>query len=239
MISGLSQYLDEAYLAIEGWVETEALWVLEQVSDFQKESQIDGGFCEIGVHHGRFFIAMEHLCSPGQRGLAMDIFDMQDLNIDRSGSGSLDQFRMNIEKYAKDASRIFTAKCDSTTAEARKIIEDFGCLFRLFSVDGGHTFQHIVADLGVAEARLANGGAVFVDDYCNPGFPGVTEGLIVYLRNGGSLTPVCAAGGKMLLTTISYAERMRQFLAKRLESRPVRTRLTGLCGYPYLVYRKL
>jgi len=238
MSARLQEYIDAGYTSVEGWLDREILSLLPVLDEFQQKHRIVGDFCEIGVHHGRLFFALANLCS-GSDGLALDVFDDQQLNIDRSGHGNRAIFESGIQQYCPDPARIRVEKVDSTDIRARELLQ--GSAFRLFSVDGGHTVQHLINDLSLADATLVNGGFVLVDDYCSPGFPGVTEGLILYLQRGGRLLPVCAAGGKMILTTLSFAAHAQAFLAARLResAQKYRIRETALCGHKYLVYRKL
>ena len=58
---------------------------------------LPGGVVEIGVYHGKFFIAMNGLITdPSVRSVAVDLFESQDLNIDSSGRGDADAFRANL-----------------------------------------------------------------------------------------------------------------------------------------------
>jgi len=79
---------------VQGWLKPQALLTVEYYCDnFLKDASFDT--LEIGVHHGKFFIGLERLTPVGNSAFAADLFDMQELNIDKSGKGSLAAFKKN------------------------------------------------------------------------------------------------------------------------------------------------
>ncbi len=135
---------------------------------------------------------------------------------------------------------VFVSKLDSTDSATLSFVKSLERRFRFFSIDGGHTVQYLLSDLRIAEETLSNGGFVLVDDYCSPGFPGVAEGIIGYLQRGGRLLPVCAAGGKLIMTTLSYRDMAQQHIRGALKASGLyRSRDTPslLCGYPYIYFK--
>jgi hypothetical protein len=234
----LLRYLEGAFARIEGFVTREAVWMLDTVAEFQEARTVAGGFLEIGVHHGRFLLALEHAARPAEAGVALDVFGDQFLNIDKSGGGRRDLFEAHLASFALEPSRVRIEQGDSTDAALRARLAAGGAVFRLISIDGGHTAGHAASDLRLAEAVAAPGAAVILDDFFNAGFPGVTEGLALYLSAGGTLRPVGVVGGKMLLAPLSWAEAMRKALRLRMdEAGCFRTREPTFFGHGYLFGR--
>jgi len=234
----LQRYLAGPCDAVEGFVSREAVWLLDVAAQFQEEAGIAGGFFEIGVHHGRFLLALEHAARPGEPGLAVDVFGDQALNIDKSGAGRRDLFEAHLRHHAIEGGRVRIEQGDSTEAALRARIAASGQVFRLISVDGGHTAGHAASDLRLAEACAAAGAVVFLDDYFNAGFPGVTEGLAQYLIAGGTLRPVGVVGGKMILAPLSWADRLRKALRARMdEAACFRIREPSFFGHSYVYGR--
>ena len=71
---------------VGGWIEPGALAGQRSSTGCSLKPELADRVAEIGVHHGqRFFIALCLLRRPGERALAIDIFDDQHLNVDNSG----------------------------------------------------------------------------------------------------------------------------------------------------------
>ena len=58
---------------------------------------------EIGVHHGQFFIALNQLIPSNFTSYAIDVFDNQQLNIDKSGEGNKSKFIENLRNFDRHA----------------------------------------------------------------------------------------------------------------------------------------
>jgi hypothetical protein len=75
--------------------------------------------------------------------------------------------------------------------------------FRLFSVDGGHTFDHVVKDLAFAQDTLAQGGVIMAEDYMHSHWPAVTEGVHHFITGGARVKPFLHTGNKLFLCLAS------------------------------------
>lgn len=212
----LTEYRAHAFLEVGGWVAEQAVDALEVVTEFHDAHGITGDAMEIGVFQGRFFLALMAALRGEEVAVAVDIFDQQVLNIDRSGHGSELQaaFTSNINRFAAapDMARILPA--DSMCIRPGTIrTQSTTGVFRLISVDGGHTAEHVMNDLGLAADLIAPGGVVFLDDFHSPHWPGVFEGFVRYMANANrNLAPVLFAGNKLLLTTISHQPMLLDFI---------------------------
>ncbi len=171
-------YFTGEHQDVSGWVAPGALSFLLALNQFQHELQIGGSVCEIGVHHGRYFIALANLLENCEFAVGYDIFGMQEKNVDKSGCGDFEIAQQNILKHF--SSTTSTAKlvvADSLKLTSREILDQCTQQVRLFSVDGGHTEYHAVNDLCLAQEVIADGGVIIVDDFYNPDWPGVAEGM--------------------------------------------------------------
>jgi hypothetical protein len=234
MEAALRRYERDAYPAIEGWLHRNVLWALNGVADFHAQRGIIGAGCEIGVHHGRFFLAIENVTPPESPCYALDVFEQQELNVDRSGKGSLSVFQRHVSDFAKSKDRVIVKQLDSTSAEARKFFRSIEGTVSLFSVDGGHTRAHAAADLRSAESVLCGGGVVFLDDYFNPDWPGVIEGLLAYLSGTHTLVPIMAIGGKLMMAGVSDAPALvGHFKPLFAADTSLRAKMTIFGGYSY------
>ena len=87
---------------IEGWLSWHDFAIIRTLIEEQNEH--GGAIVEIGVHHGKSFIAMA--ASALDRKLyAIDVFTDQSANIDYSGRGDRDHFLENIERVGIARSR--------------------------------------------------------------------------------------------------------------------------------------
>ncbi len=237
--AALERYLKEGFPQVHGWGKTSLYWPLTRLNDFHLEANIRGGIGEIGVHHGRSFIGIHNLKRPEEKTLALDVFDLEHLNIDKSGKGNLEAFRKNIDQWCVHPDKVVIMKADSialTMADALRIRDNFGG-FRFFSIDGGHSPEHTVHDFQLAEEIVNNGGILLLDDYFNPDWHGVIEGVAyLFMNRKPRFVPFMYTGGKHFFTTISYHahyfEMMKKWAAESLPG--VRTKTVKMYGYDVL-----
>ena len=231
----LNRYVIDWASKIEGYGSADVLGVMLPIlNSFQLAKSIEGHIGEIGVHHGRLFLAMDALRRDGERSIAVDVFGDQALNIDGSGAGNRAIFEQHVASVSHDPEGIMIFEGDSLSTQFHAWMRDNGLRFRIFSVDGGHTAQHAINDLKVAETYLAQGGAVLLDDFFNPAFPGVTEGLYRYLDNRPPLVPVCTVSSKLILSSISFAAPLREHIRSSFAKSGRRARPTNISGHDSL-----
>jgi len=158
-----------------------------------------GAVAEIGVHHGRLFIALQLLVPTGTPAVAIDLFEDQAENIDRSGQGDRERFEENVRRWGDwDSVRVHSVNSRNVTPADLTAWSDGP--IRLFSVDGGHVADLVASDLRLAESCLAQGGIVAVDDVFNPEWPGVVVGTLAHLQGGSGLLPFAVAFDKVWFT---------------------------------------
>jgi hypothetical protein len=197
---------------VRGWVDPESLDVLRVVRDVQDAAGVTGSVAEIGVHHGRLFIGLQLLAPAGTPAVAIDLFDNQIENADGSGKGDRARFESNVRRWGDWSSARVHAinSLEVTAADLEAWAEG---KIRLFSVDGGHQAEVVASDLQLAEACLAVGGVIAVDDVFNPEWPGVVDGTLSHLNGGSRLVPFAVAFDKAWFTdSCEAAERYRSGL---------------------------
>jgi len=193
--------LREGHREVEGWIEPGALAMTTLLDRLQVAAGVRGGLAEIGVHHGRYFIALRLLARPGERSLALDIFEDQHLNVDRSGEGSRERLTANLTRHSGSLDGVEILKADSLTVRPEHVLQRLGGPVRIFSVDGSHTAIHTESDIRLAAAVLAPGGVVIVDDIFNPEWPGVLAGVEAFFhgKDCQGLVPIIATDNKLIL----------------------------------------
>jgi Methyltransferase domain len=186
----------------------------------QERDGIRGNVAEIGVHHGKLFILLYLLTKADERGVAIDLFSLQHLNIDRSGKGNLARFLTNLRCHA-DTDRVIVHEGDSTALDGAMLVRLGGGPFRLISIDGGHTAEITLADLRTAESALAPGGVVILDDCFNESWPGVSEGVHRYFSESPAVVPFAIGGNKVLFcraaSVATYVDALRAAVPKRVD----------------------
>jgi len=225
--------LEGGHRCIEGWVTDEALGAVVSFNALQQRRGVSGHVCEIGVHHGRYAIALSLLRGNGERTLAIDVFDKQELNVDRSGKGDLGIFKSNVEAWLGHDHDVGILQGDSLTISGADIVRELQGRVRLFSIDGCHTCAHTLNDLRIAEECLADGGLVILDDFLNPAWPGVLEAVVRYLdhRDGGSkLAPIGYGNNKFYLTTPGSEASYGEQIANTFPSHLQQFKHVRLCG---------
>lgn len=236
----LENYFRIARGNIEGWAQPRLHQSLVAVQELHDLHQITGGTVEIGVHHGKFFLALGCLRRPDEPWLAVDLFEEQAQNIDGSGRGDLEKFNSNLLMVHGDCRPPAILKGDSTVlrqSDYRSALE--GSDARLFSVDGGHTAEHAMNDLRIASELVCNGAVVFLDDFFNEFWPGVNEGFYRYMSVANTnLCPFAFCANKLFLTTLAYHRAYFEYFRNRFKtSEDQRVKRVKICGFDVLALR--
>lgn len=211
--STLEAYVQDGLNEVEGWCgSVESVLHLGHLASLQEDCDEYGAF-EIGVHRGRYLIALHAMCAPGTRSLGLDLFEGdQEKNVDQSGHGDATITRGNIDNFAREPNLIDLRYGDSlaiTDPEIQAIKEEFGG-FRISSVDGGHTPIHVFRDTMTAAALSAPGGLISIDDFFHTNFPGVTEGIYRLLDSKAQpFVPLMVNRKKLILCHLSYLQTYR------------------------------
>jgi len=193
-----AKYLRGGISRVLGWLNPSTATYLSSLEVLQRVLGIAGDVCEIGVYHGKSFLCLALGLPLQERAVAIDVFEDQQLNVDRSGRGDREVFEAALAEHGA-GNNVVILKGDSRQLENNGFVAE-GRRFRLFSIDGGHTAEITRNDLLVAERTVVDRGAVVLDDYLNQHWLGVITGLFRYWELGGTLVPTAALPGKLLLT---------------------------------------
>ncbi|MEU0495638.1 class I SAM-dependent methyltransferase [Mycobacterium sp. NPDC006124] len=213
MKHSFSRYQTVGYRFVTGFLEAGNLPVLAALDDMQREREVKGAIAEIGVHHGRLFIALHLLQRGSGTSVAIDLFGDQELNTDNSGKGDLGKFADNVALWST-MDGLVLHQGDSTKLTSDVLREKAGGPVRLFSVDGGHTEEVVYSDMRLAEETLADGGILIADDIFNQQWPGVAVGTMKYMADGAKLAPFAIGFNKVFFSQPEHCDVYR----KELES---------------------
>jgi len=202
----------EGHKDIDGWLSSESLTFVKALADFQNKNAIKGNVAEIGVYHGRFFVALCLMLNIGEKALAIDVFEDQEFNLDHSGKGDYLEFTENIKKKLGTLRHLEIVKSDSIKVNANTIHSILGTNnIRLFSVDGCHTAGHTLHDLQLASQVLSRDGVIILDDFHNEQWPGVEKGLMQFLDENEFFSPFAYGFNKLYLTTNAHIDNYKKY----------------------------
>lgn len=232
-LDALNDYLRTGIHEVDGWCIPQlfqTIWPLAQ--------QIgDGPIAEIGVYEGKFFIA---LCKTfgqdaGQKATAIDVFDMQEFNLDKAGVGKKDVLLENLKKHGLPLDQVECIQTDSLALkqqDAADFVQRRG-LVNFFSVDGCHEVTHTMHDVEFAMQVTAHHGVIAVDDYNNINWPGVQEAISrMYLSRNFPFVPLAVTSNKLLLCGLSYHARYMKAIEVYLKKHPnTKVKLNQRFGY--------
>lgn len=232
-------YINKGQNQVEGWLDEIAIITTKIINDYQINKSIQGYLGEIGIHHGKFFILLYNLLRENEKGVAIDLYDNQNDNIDHSGKGNLKIFKSNISKHTKGDKSLEIVKSDSIKLTGKIIFDKFNNTFRIFSVDGGHTREVTAHDLKTANDILTQkGGVVILDDYFNEWWPGVSEGTNAFFYNEKhNLVPFAIGGNKIFFTNDKeMADKYKEVILKENIGKIIR--FSELFGYEIICISK-
>ncbi|WP_146747668.1 class I SAM-dependent methyltransferase [Paramagnetospirillum kuznetsovii] len=213
--SAFLTYMESGFPQIAGWPgQPSSVIFMAHFKELFERHGVTGGACEIGVHHGKYLIALHNILAPA-RSLGIDVFDDQDKNVDGSGKGSYDLTRAYVDSFVADPDSVALMSKDSLTlnaADQAEILAEYG-RFAFFSIDGGHTAQHITYDFFLASELTSPYGIIAVDDMFHPDWPGVTEGILAALATRRSpFVPLFLTRKKLMLCHFSVAKPYHDFI---------------------------
>ena len=213
----LQSYLYDRHLQeVEGWLQDGAADLTFLLSERQIRQGVVGDMAEIGVHHGKYLILLALLSRANENIFAIDVFEHQQHNVDGSGLGDYERFSQNFTSLAPDASKLRVIKKDSLMLRREDLYRGQPGGVRLFSVDGGHTPHHTQSDIAFAFQVLGRQGIVIVDDFYNPDWPGVQEGVHRILTERNDIHPLGYGNNKLFLCRSDERAAYETFFSEEL-----------------------
>jgi hypothetical protein len=182
----------------------------------QDEANIAGNLCEIGVHHGKLFLMLALARGAGERAVAVDLFEDDEINAGSRHAGRDRALFEHAKRLGVALSQQETFKTSSLEIGAPDILARTGGPIRFFSVDGGHLYRHVANDLVLAEKTLSENGVIAVDDFFNPGWMDVTFATYDFLRDRDNIVPFAVTSKKLYLAPVSVAETYKLALRSRV-----------------------
>jgi hypothetical protein len=176
----MGHYVRGDLKSVTGWLAPESAEVICHLAIEQIHSGLRGGVGEIGIHHGKLFLLLYLSLREDERAFALDLFEDQTSNVDKSGLGDRAVFLQNLAKVGGNEDRISIFAANSCAVSAETLRAATGPL-RLMSIDGGHTESVTYNDMELAEQLLLEEGVLILDDAYNERWPAVAAGAFRFL----------------------------------------------------------
>jgi hypothetical protein len=206
-IKDVAEYLTGPFTNINGWCIPQLWQCIQPLALLIEEAGAKGPVAEIGVFHGKFFIGLVKTMGAETHNTAIDVFDLQEYNLDKAGEGNKEKLIQNMAAAKVPEDAVSMIRADSmwlTSRDANALFANTGG-FSLFSVDGCHLPEHTVNDMLFAMVATRPEGIIFIDDYYNANWPGVQEGVAkFYLNNSAKFVPLLFTCNKLFLCNISF-----------------------------------
>lgn len=202
---------------IEGWLSATTAMAMMEVILWQEANDVRGDLAEIGIHHGKSFMVLAAVARASETVHAVDVFERQDLNIDRSGCGNREIFIANVERFFPG---VHLSLIPESSADLRGREEEFNLTrLRFLSIDGGHTRDLTLNDLQIADKCLVGAGACCLDDVLSSHWTGVVSGLFEFLHKDTrpNLVPFAYLPNKLFLCRPARQESYRSCLRNALD----------------------
>jgi hypothetical protein len=177
----------------------------------QDEGNIAGHLCEIGVHHGKLFLMLALARRPGERSLAIDLFEDDAINTNTRHAGRDRALLKNAQRLGIKLSEEETFKTSSMDIQASDILARTTGRVRFFSVDGCHLYREVENDLRLAEFTLTADGIIAIDDFFNINWADVSFATSDFLRRTDAFVPF-AITSKLYLAAPAAAEKYKAAL---------------------------
>jgi len=211
-MSPLYSYVRSGKEFVEGWFARVDSEIFYELLLFQNEIHVDYAVAEIGVHHGKSFIALCLALRDEQNAYAIDLFDAQEHNLDRSGRGNREAFLNNLKAFAIRQDQFVIDARPSNEVSTGDILNRVG-MVRFFSVDGGHWREIVINDLRLAESVLADAGVIALDDFLRQEWPDVSLGFFEWYENSNKeIVPFAIGFNKLYLCKRPYVSRYQNRL---------------------------
>lgn len=229
----LNRYLTQEIHKVEGWCIPQlwqAIWPLYTLIG-------PGSIAEIGVYEGKFFIGLAKTFGVEFEHAAIDVFDMQEFNLDKAGVGKKDVFLENASRLG--VNKIECIRTDSLNLDFQNAVYlcDKYKKFKFFSIDGCHDVLHTTKDIEFAMQVTADEGIIAVDDYINPDWPEVQEAVTkMYHNNEYKFIPLLFICGKLLLCSAAYHEKYLKVVFDYIKENHPTTRIKKVKRFGFDTY---
>jgi Methyltransferase domain len=237
--SAQRDYVRRGRNRIPGWFYRVDAEIFALITDYQGRNSLDGSLVEIGLHHGKSFIAMCLSLREGEKAYGIDLFEeQQSLNLDYSGTGERRSVEKNLQAAGVSLSAVVLDGRSSTSVRPGDILGAVGAV-RFFSIDGGHHLEVVRNDLALAEQTLAQHGVIALDDFHRPEWPEVSAGYFAwYAARSRPIVPFAIGLNKLYLCHEHQVSRYQEVLNGSEFLSFFHSKRYRFCGIELSVYQR-
>lgn len=189
---------------VAGWLSPLDVAVFTSVLVAQATTSIEGDLAEIGVWQGKSAILLSHFVNRGETLYAVDVFDLYyPGEVPASPAKPYANpavFEENLSAHG--CAEAVTAIASDTRHDPDLVGKLAGRGVRFFHIDGGHSYDHVVADCSTALAAIAESSVIVLDDFMQIDNPPVTEAIVDTFRGApNGLVPFATTRKKLYLAS--------------------------------------
>ncbi|MGB8854657.1 MAG: class I SAM-dependent methyltransferase [Pirellulales bacterium] len=202
------EFLGQVTRRLEGWLTDDDAEVTAGLLRLQEVAEGDAPLVEIGIYCGKYLsLLIASAARTQSRVLGIDTFQFKDLAAVTSGLTALMPDLISSLSLHAGSSQELTPE---------SLLGMLGRPARFISVDGSHEYADVLHDLRLADAAVAAGGLVAVDDFLNPLTLGVNRAVNVFMESGPDLVGVACGANKLYLARPMHAGFYREHLEQHL-----------------------
>jgi hypothetical protein len=132
------------------------------------QKDITGDVCEIGVAFGKSAVAISNYKRPEDKFYLYEIFDEEMKQKAEDNIRTYGTFE-NVEWRIENSTELTTDTVQFDTP------------LRLLHIDGCHEHYAVFSDLTLFTQKMAKDGAIVLDDFNDPEYPGVNSGCLEFI----------------------------------------------------------
>lgn len=189
-------YVDHGRREVKGWL----TWIDGEIirtlmSTFSGNNLT---VLEFGVDRGKSLILFS-LSENIARIVGIDLFDLQEFNRDSSGFGNYRELQDNLRKFGLLGSERIRLLKQDTMSFTKNEESLRGFEVALAHIDGGHSKEVVLNDLGIVSHYLGNNGIIVLDDFQRPDWPEVSQAIYLWLEENPQFKIFCIGHNKVYL----------------------------------------